>query len=241
MEIQQVILTIRKLTQKTTDRGCTEAEAMSAMAMIDKLLRTYNLSMDRVYLGETSCVTKTVDTNTKNRCPIDNCLVAIAYFCDCKVWFSKGAECSSYKFFGLEPDTEMAAYLYIMIKGAVEVELNKFKLSPLYQAASGHRRRHVTSFQYGMVNRISARLNDLANERNRSQMQESANGTNLIVVKNHKIESEFEQLNLGLRKKTSLVRFGDYGSFMAGSRAGDDVNLNRPLNNQGSLLALGHG
>jgi len=53
--LQKVIGLIRELSNKTIDRGCTEAEAFSAMKKIDELLTVYNLSLDKVFLDSVEC------------------------------------------------------------------------------------------------------------------------------------------------------------------------------------------
>ena len=80
MELQRVIQTIRDLTRKTTQKGCTEAEALAAARKVGELLKVYNLSIDRVFLGESKCIKAEILTNRRRKHPIDNCVMAIAEF-----------------------------------------------------------------------------------------------------------------------------------------------------------------
>ncbi|MGL1376864.1 DUF7168 domain-containing protein, partial [Vibrio parahaemolyticus] len=45
------------------------------------------------------------ETHRKKRIPLDDCIGAIAHFCDCRVWREKNAAGeNSYVFFGLGAD-----------------------------------------------------------------------------------------------------------------------------------------
>lgn len=240
MEINKIIDLIRDLTKKTVRNGCTEAEAFSAATKIGELLKVYNLSMDKVFLGETKCLTGEVDTGRQSRHPIDGCLIAIAEFCDCFVWHHKEYKAnSSYKFFGLETDVEMVKYLYSMILQAIETETGKFKLAPAYVNADMHRKRLTSSFQKGMVGRISSRLSKMTRQRQNEETEEEIlvpNGTStqtsLIVVKRNKVKDEYEKLSLGLRKHQSVNHRIHLSAYDAGKAAGEKINLNRPINVQ---------
>ena len=248
MEIQKVIETIHHLTNVTTKRGATEGEAWVAARKIGELLKIYNLSMDRVFLGETKCVTLKVETEGYSRRPIDSCVVAIAEYCDCRVWFdhqynrATGKRLNSvYCFFGLPTDTEMAKYLYTIIREAIETETEDFKQTDTYLYPSRNTRRYrktlTTNFQRAMAHRISARLTEMTQER---QVEESVNipgtGTSLVLVKLDKVKDEFEELNLHLKRCASAGSRYDHDAREAGREAGDRVNFNRPVNG-GSNIA----
>lgn len=238
VEIQQVIKNIRELTNKTVRNGCTEAEAMSAARKIGDLMKVYNLTMDKVFLGESKCITGTIETGRQRRHPIDSCVVSIAEFCDCRVWFS-WEKC--YKVFGLEPDVNMAKYLYSIVWDAIETATIEYKQSTQYKLGLGiydiptSRKRLSISFQRGMSSRIYRRLHDMMLQRHYEEDEESplvdigGGGTSLVVVKRNKVETEFEKLNLHMRKAAHTERKIDHKAYAFGGVAGDKVNLNRPL------------
>ena len=249
MELKTVIGIIKDLSNKTVAKGCTEHEAMSAIEKVGQLLRVYNLSMDQVFLGEAKCVTVAVETDGRRQSQIKGCVVAISSFCDCKAWCgwsNKGTV--TYNFFGLEPDTSMVKYLYSIIEDAIETETIKFKNSDTYRHATQHRKRLFTSFQFGMVQRVSARLNEMTCARHREEekvvmpfrvepdwakptaVAPATTGTNLVVVKKKKVEDEFKTLNMKLKKGTSVRVYTHHDAYNAGKTAGDRVNLHRPLN-----------
>jgi hypothetical protein len=236
MEIQTVIEIIKNLTKKTTSNGCTEGEALAAAIKIGDLLKVFNLSMDKIFLGEAKCVTGEVSIGGNNRKPVDSCVVTIGEFCDCRVWFSRGME-GKYCFFGLETDVEMAKYLYGIISSAIDTETIKFKLSPTYIFAAAHRKRLSTSFQRGMAARIHHRLKEMMEQRKAEEDEEQqdqleSTGTSLVIIKTNKIEDEFERLNLGLKKYyRTTIRYNP-DAYLKGQSAGDKVNLNRPVGGQ---------
>ncbi len=123
-ELARVKARIKALTEKTVANGCTEAEAMSAAAMVGRLLERYALSMDEIEVRTARCVQVEVALGSKRRRPIDGCVLAIARFCDCKVWLAPAKPANPndpthdaasagirYIFFGCETDTALAAYL----------------------------------------------------------------------------------------------------------------------------------
>jgi hypothetical protein len=244
MEIQKVIQTIQDLCRKTVRNGCTENEAMSAAEKIGQLMKVYNLSMDKVFLGETKCIQSAIETGRRRRHPIDGCVKAIAEFCDCRVWFS-GYGQKSYQLFGLPTDIEMAKYLYGIVFDAMETAIAEFKGSEAYQLSQGNfgiktsRKTLSVSFQKGMASRIYHRLVEMMDIRHEEESSEApdiidpdtglSTGTSLIVVKRDKVKSEFEQLGIRLKKAATSASYNDRSAFSKGQEAGNKVNLNRPI------------
>ena len=76
---------IQGLRAKTTDNGCTEAEALSAAAKVAELLDRYDLSLTDVEIRNGQCEQRPYETRRKKRIPLDDCIGNIANFCDCRV------------------------------------------------------------------------------------------------------------------------------------------------------------
>src|SRR4051812_33018181 len=118
---------IQGLRSKTTDNGCTEAEALSAAAKVAELLDRYDLSLTDVDIRDAPCERREYETYRKKRIPLDDCIGAIANFCDCRVWREKNQTGEArYVFFGLRSDIEVAHY------NAVRSELGRYKNSAGY-------------------------------------------------------------------------------------------------------------
>jgi hypothetical protein len=151
---------IQGLRSKTTDNGCTEAEALLAAVKVAELLDRYDLSLTDVEIRDARCERREYETYHKKRVPLDDCLGAIANFCDCRVWREKDqAGEARYVFFGLRSDIEVAHYLTELIDNAVRSELGRYKNSAAYRRFR-HQDRHVanSSFTLGMVGSIADKL-----------------------------------------------------------------------------------
>src|SRR3954447_15514470 len=158
---------IQGLRSKTTDNGCTEAEALSAAAKVAELLDRYDLSLTDIDIRDAPCERREYETYRKKRIPLDDCIGAIANFCDCRVWREKNqAGEARYVFFGLRSDIEVAHYLTELIDNAVRSELGRYKTSAGYRRFR-HQDRHVAnaSFTLGMVASIAHRLTAIKRER----------------------------------------------------------------------------
>ncbi len=137
---------IQALRAKTIDNGCTEDEALSAAAKVAELLDRYDLSLTDVEIRAAPCERREYETHRKKRIPLDDCIGAVANFCDCRVWREKqpGGE-ARYVFFGLRSDIEVAHYLTGLIDAAVRSEArplqdhSRISAVPPPGAASGER------------------------------------------------------------------------------------------------------
>ena len=148
---------IQGLRSKTTDNGCTEAEALLAAAKVAELLDRSDLSLTAVEIRDAQCEQRGYETRRKKRIPLDDCVGAIAYFCDCRVWREKSHSGDvRYVFFGLRSDIEVAHYLTEVIDNAVRSELGRYKTSAGYRRFR-HQDRYLanSSFTLGMVVSIS--------------------------------------------------------------------------------------
>jgi len=241
-EIDRVIETIRKLTNMTISNGCSEGEAMNAAMRIGELLKVYNLTIDKVFLDATACVTGFFELeDRKRRHPIDGCVISVGDFCDCKAWFARHYENfeakASYAFFGLPTDVEMAKYLLGIIAKAIGTETNRFKQSNLYTQASVHGKTLTTNFQRGFSSTVGNRLRKMTSLRYESNPTAVNGGgsqiTDMVLVKRNKVEDEFEKLGVKLtKKKQSSIRHNGQ-AYDSGSFAGKNVNLNRPISSSG--------
>src|SRR3954452_22013053 len=80
---------IQGLRSKTTDNGCTEAEALLAATKVAELLDRNDLSLTYIEILNSPCEQREYQTYRKKRIPLDDCVSAVANFCDCRVWREK--------------------------------------------------------------------------------------------------------------------------------------------------------
>jgi hypothetical protein len=264
-ELQKVKEKIRALNTKTVANGCTEEEALSAMNMVGKLLEQYNLSMDEVSLNEDGCVCIAIDIGAKRNSPITHVIVGIAELTGTTTWRgplwgkcakacgievdATGRPCNGVRndnkhmfFFGTPTDVEAARHLWNVIVAAEATEVEAYKRSDGYVnfhhtllPVQGNRRSLLSSFLYGMSDRLNERLRRLAKENQqnvkkeeevRRQTQAIPTGASLIVLKQQLVEQEWKKTGIKLHSGTSAgATNGD--AYRAGAAAGGRVNLGR--------------
>ena len=210
---------IQGLRAKTIDNGCTEGEALAAAAKVAELLDRYDLSLTDVELREAPCERREYETHRKKRIPLDDCIGAIADFCDCRVWREKNpAGEARYVFFGLSSDIEVAHYLTELIDSAVRAELGRYKTTSDYQRFR-HQERHManSSFAMGMVASIADKLTAMKAGRDEAN---SRTGRDLVVLKAAVVDSELAKLDLKLQTVRRAGRMVSPIAYEAGEVAG---------------------
>ena len=216
---------IQGLRSKTTDNGCTEAEALLAAAKVAELLDRYDLSLTDVEIHDAPCEQREYETYRKKRIPLDACIGAIANFCDCRVWREKSQLGNPrYVFFGLRSDIEVAHYLTALIDNAVRSELGRYKISTDYRRFR-HQDRHVanSSFALGMVGSIADKLTAMKTERDAVN---NGTGRDLVVLKASVVDAELEKLGLKLRTVRRTARMVSPTAYEAGGAAGASLPIN---------------
>jgi hypothetical protein len=216
---------IQGLRSKTTDNGCTEAEALLAAAKVAELLDRYDLSLTDVEFRDAACEQREYETYRKKRVPIDGCIGAIANFCDCRVWREKNQVGDArYVFFGLRSDIEVAHYLTEVIDNAVRFELGRYKMSAGYRRFR-HQDRYIanSSFTLGMVASIANNLKAMKRERDAVN---NGTGRDLVVLKASVVDAELEKLNLKLRTVRRTTRRVAPAAYEAGGVAGASLAIN---------------
>lgn len=222
---------IQGLRAKTIANGCTEAEALLAAAKVAELLDRHDLSLTDIEIRNTPCERRTYETNRKKRIPLDDCIGAIANFCDCRVWREKNAlKETAYVFFGLRADVEAAHYLAELVDNAVRSELGNYKISAAYRQFR-HQERHLAnaSFALGMVASIGDKLTMMKAARDAVK---NGSGRDLVVLKTAVVDTELARLDLKLREAHSTGRMVSSAAYDAGGAAGAALPINPGL--QGS-------
>lgn len=175
-ELAKVKARIRALLERTEERGSSEAEATLAATMVGKLLTQYNLSMDEIEVREQKCITRYIDSGSKNRNHTWGLMSSLATFADCKNWIQgySGRKSCDLVVFGQEGDVLLVEYLFGIVVRAVEAEARHFKTTATYRLAM-NRRQATDSFKIGMTRRIGTRLAEMRAEREAAvQEQENA-------------------------------------------------------------------
>ena len=198
-ELARVLQRIQALRGKTVEQGCTEQEALASARKIAELLDRYGLSLGEVEMRDQACEGVGVDTGRRRRAPLDECVPAIALFCDCKVWIETTVSGAiRYVFFGLPADVEAAHYLYDLIVATFATETARFKNEDS-TIASSTRRISTRSFQIGLAHGIRDKLRSMKAERDAANRLST--GRDLVPIKASVIEDELEKLGLSFHAK----------------------------------------
>src|SRR3954454_2219096 len=155
---------------------------------------------------------------------MEDCVSAVANFCDCRVWREKRqAGEARYVFFGLRSDIEVAHYLTELIDNAVRSELGRYKNSACYRHFR-HQDRHVAnaSFTLGMVASIADKLSAIKRERDAVR---NGTGRDLVILKASVVDSELAKLDLKLRTVPSAARIVSPAAYEAGETAGASLTI----------------
>jgi hypothetical protein len=198
---------------------------MAAAEKVAELLDRYDLSLGDVEIREASCERRVYETRSRKRIPLEECIGAIADFCNCRVWREKDAAGEvRYVFFGLPADVEVAHYLTELVDTTVRTELGRYKTSPEYRQFR-HQERHLAnaSFALGMVGSIADKLEAMKAERDEVK---NSTGRGLIVLKAAVVDIELEKLDLKLRTVERPRRMIAPEAYDAGGLAGESLAIN---------------
>ena len=210
---------IRALLERTTANGCTEAEAATAAAAVDRLLAQYELDLDDVATQAQEVVRLDI---AALKHPVRHMALAIGRFCDCKVWSDQ----PNIVFLGLEIDTEIAEYLVTLFMRAIDRETGNFTVFNADYAlrnAAGQADM-VTSFQVGITTRLGERLAHLKSSRDFSQ---KTGGFDLVLAKGAIVERAFGTLGISLGGRSAGASIRDNGAYHAGRSAAERVAINQ--------------
>jgi len=225
-----ILSRIRALLSKTTENGCTEAEAMLAAQKAAELMDRHGF--DANDLDEKEPITQdTYFTGGKHLGAVSKVAVCLADYCDVRLWAvharkGSGKE-SEMKIFGHESDVMVCNYLLHLLSNAFETEWRDY-FTKLKAVGKNHFHGKTmrASFESGMASRINKRLRAMKEARNASVDTKSGKtGRDLVLVKNQEVETAFKALEIKLKNNTTRRTIHDYGAFDAGDAAGNRVNI----------------
>lgn len=247
----KILQRVLNLRARAEDAGSSEAEMNTALTMAMKLMESYSIEEAELALAEASgeikleVVTRVIDTNVlkgrKQKHKLLSCLTGIEAFTETKCVFN--SRTGDITFTGHRPDVELADFLAAVIKEALDREFESYKRNQSGRLGYGAK----TSFQNAMAHRVSARLYDMARQRdaeraeNKKKAQRAmienaatASSTALVVSdiaeqKAKEVATEFRKAHPRIRKVNTYSRSSNGTAFDAGRSAGDRVNLGRAI------------
>lgn len=222
---------IRALLNKTTEHGCTEAEALAALTKARAMMDAYEVTADDLQLAkDMAAILKDCDT-TDDKHGIARYLVkSVAMFCDCDGW-RRG---DKFVFCGSPADVALADWMHHHLIGFVQAELSNYLMRCDYPR--GLRRRMINGFVIGCTGRILARVNELV-ERSKRVTRTEGNNRALVIIKQDAIRDL--KIASGIMLKTrAMSRRMDEGARVAGVAAGDRATLHRPVDTKRGAMLL---
>ncbi|WP_411037686.1 DUF2786 domain-containing protein [Shinella sp. BYT-45] len=149
---------INVLRERTTARGCTEAEAMEAAAKAAELMREHNLSGEDLDMGEEVATVRASDKRLRHR------LWAMVAVCtNTRAVTRQLIGSLQVVYVGRDPDPEIAAYLLDVCNNLIDAELKIYRQGSFYRSRrkASTRRKAAADFTVAMVQRLTVRLHDL--------------------------------------------------------------------------------
>lgn len=220
---------VRALLAKTVDNGCTEAEAMMALEMAEKLMEQHEISEQDLKLEDETAVIQRSDMKDPQNIRWKLCYW-IGKFTETKPF----GHSKSVKYAGLRSDVEFAIWLTEALTRFVQAELKRYMWANGYQKFQGAKRnRVINSFCIGCCSRINMKLREMVESR-----AWVVNSNAMVIAKNALIEEAVKELkiapsdNRGRKNKI----YGDV--YRAGQQAGDNASFGRPIENNNGPLRL---
>lgn len=203
---------IKALLAKTTEAGCSEAEALAAAHKAHELLAKYQLSLSDLDLREegTEQMSVNIDANVRDLA------VAVGKYCECKVWEGQG----KMHFLGIKSDAFFAEWLMLALSSFVARKTLDYSLSQITVF-----QRDVQDFSIGCSQRISQRLLDEVALR----AADVVTGRELTIVKGQLITEAWAKKNITLRSANWRRSASASEAYSAGVAAGNAARFNRPV------------
>lgn len=241
---ENILRKIKALREKTTANGCTEAEAMAAMAKMEELMNEHNVAfadISEVEAAQYGIVRANAgiksDTRVTWHPALSICAWPIIQMCGCEGYRSGSGD---YVIFGEKNDALTAQYLIGLIRTTSEQAWRQYW--DYNRRFGGHAARERASFLHGFGGRVRDGAIEILKERkaqrdaiNASLNQETAL---ILVKKDQLVKSKWQnykdQNNLRLASINSSLSTNSDRAASAGRVAGGSVSLGGSRNQIGA-------
>jgi hypothetical protein len=227
-ELERAKRLIRKLSERTSDRGFTETEALEAAEKMGALLQQFDLELSDVFIAEEICKQIEIYSDDSTAYGV---VGGIARLCSLRHYHVTGSSPATYVLFGFERDIELATYLWEVLTEA----LNQGWAD--YSKIHGYARKKRDSYRMGFGERVRKRLLELRNERDAANAArvKASDCKDLVFVRDARVDEEFEKTGVRLvQGKSRTVH--EVGAYWSGASHADTVGLHVPLNGDAQSL-----
>jgi hypothetical protein len=230
---------ITALLAKTEERGCSEAEAIAAAELAQKLMAKYGLSLSELRATASpvdACEAEATAIGHRRAHEVLHLSEAIAFYTDTKTWYHRhgwihGEKDGRYRvhesggivvvFFGLSADVQVANYLTSTLRVMLDTEWSAFwRAYPKKPKPNARTAR--ASFMRGMTNRVSKRLCEMKSAQNREVVNDCRE---IVLAKEQIVKAAFKGCGVRLEHESRSFSVPDLKSYNAGDAAGRRVSI----------------
>ena len=242
----KIVELIQKILSKTTESGCTEAEASEAFAKAQAMLLKHNLSMDDVRCkdnkdGEEQFSDEAAFQTGRWTYEQNLAYAVIKNHCFVEGYFGKRAAGNDkvLYLFGTQANVATAHYMFTALLAATE------RMWIVYRYTRKRPASEARMFRTGMIKGFSDKL-DLEREALKMEqdiLKGSTGGTALAIIRIDQLtvakykEAHPENTRKGRANFADLA--GDASTLQAGYDAGKRLNLNRAIGGNGGRKGIG--
>lgn len=221
---ESIIKRIKKLLTLANNSGATEAEAKNAMAMAQRLMTKYNISMANVgndKPSERNIRHEQYFTRKGSLNPADKEIAVILNrFYKVKILFSGGC---SLVMVGTPEDIEIAKYVHGYLRAVFFKCWNEYKETAAFP--------NKADYYFGLQTGICEKMHEAENSAKSEETQEACKKYELVLVKNKEaianyIYDTFGKLGRSRRRSASRM---DANSFYAGKAKGSTISINQAI------------
>lgn len=242
MNLDAVRARLKALRAKTTDKGCTEAEAIAAAEKAAELLASYGLTEADLAAPDFADVEALVSAR---RSPLDSIWPSVATFCTCRCYLTGTGSQRRIVYFGRAGDVLVAEYIHDVIRRACERGAKEFRASEVYKSrrTAGTRANALRAWQEGFMASLVLKLRDGLWKRLRDQYgaQSVSDASGIQLVHLNPVDIAMSKRGIETRPlpalKKSQGRFRD-DARTSGFVAGKGVQINAGVAGAGPGPAL---
>jgi len=235
VERESLLSKIRALLAKTMEAGCTEEEAMAALAKAQAMIAAYEVTDAELKLTkEEKAILRSEPPGTKDPHQIKwNLLHAVSKFCNCESWRERRRNGGGIVFVGPPADVQFATWLLDHLAAFVEAETVNFLMET--EPSNEDRRSAIRGFVAGCTERISYRLEELCEQ---TAAAANSNAKALVVVKDQAVQAKLKELDIRIHLSCGGYVEHDPSSYHAGTAAGDRASFGCPVSGCNATLRL---
>jgi hypothetical protein len=226
---------VKALLAKTTENGCTEEEALIALAKARAWIDTHEITDDELQLSreEKAILHDESEADARDTHKIKRQLCrAVECFCNVRIYRDRSK--AGLTFAGFKSDIDFASWLLDHLSDFVHDALFEFLLDCLAPEGK-ERKQEIRGFVIGCTERLSDRMFAMCRQ---TETFRTANGNALVIIRDQAIKDLLKAEGISLRSSGgSCAGFSD-DARAAGQSAGERANFGRPVSGAGAVLRL---